>query len=172
MNEALKYSLGEVPYALVHGDGKKRKTTKSVLYNAAIASNQAPLSNITEGKRVYVLDLAAILRSTTKVPNTIEDLAIKLLQQVPQIYDTIYIAYDTYKDKSIKSEERKGRGESDKLLMKSAKVRIPSDFQNFLCNGDNKERLFKLIKKVWADQKDLIGNRTVFLFREVTHVLR
>ena len=73
MNEALKYRLGEVPY------GKKRKTTKSVLYNAAIASNQALLSNITEGKRVYVLDLAAILRSTTKVPNTIEDLAIKLL---------------------------------------------------------------------------------------------
>ena len=73
------------------------------------------------------------------------------MRQIPNSYDLVYIACTTYRDISIKSEERKGRGSSDRLLMKSAKVRIPSDFQKFLCNGDNKERLFKLIEDVWIE---------------------
>ena len=156
-------------HPLAHGDAKKKKTNKSMMYDSAIRSAQATISNRSGGKKVYILDLAAVLQSTTKVPNTVEDLAMQILmqilRQVPQTYDIVYIACNTYRDESIKSEERKGRGESDRLLMKSTKVRIPSDFQKFLCNGDNKERLFELIESVWVDQKVLIGDRIVYFAR-------
>ena len=77
MNETLKYSLGVVSYPIAQGDGKKRKTNKSILYDSAISSAQAPMSNTTtEGTKVYVLDLAAILRSTTKVLTHVKSLRL------------------------------------------------------------------------------------------------
>ena len=76
-------------------------------------------------KDVYILDLAAIFRCIPKVPNIFEDLAMKILQDIPHSYQLIYIAYDTYgKSTSIKSSERKQRGESSKFMIKSAKVWI------------------------------------------------
>ena len=55
MNEALKYSIGEVSHPLAHGDGEKRKTNKSGLYDSAISSTLAPRANNVEGSKVYVL---------------------------------------------------------------------------------------------------------------------
>ena len=97
---------------------------------------------------MYILDLAAVIRSTVKVPDTFEQLALNLLQAIPAHYRYVYVACDTYRDVSIKSPERKLRGESNKFLIRSGKVKIAPEFQTFLCNEDNKERLFKLIEKM------------------------
>lgn len=58
----------------------------------------------------------------------------------------------------------KTRGLSPKFLIRSGKVRIPSDFKKNLCNSDNKERLFCLIE-VWVENKELIGNCIVYFAR-------
>ena len=57
------------------------------------------------------------------------------------------------------------RGESQKLLIRSAQIRTPSDFQQFLCNGENKERLFELIENTWIKKKEMLENRIVYFAR-------
>ena len=49
----------------------------------------------------------------------------------------------------------------------SAEVKIPQDFQTFLCNGSNKERLFELIETVWINNKeDMEEERVIFFARK------
>ena len=59
------------------------------------------------------------------IPDTFKDLALQLLCDIPNQYNTIYIACDTYKHRSIKSGERSLRGDSDRLVIHSGEVRIP-----------------------------------------------
>ena len=44
-------------------------------------------------------------------------------------------------------------------------MRIPQDFQKFLNNGQNKERLFELIENYWIENKENLWNREVFFAR-------
>ena len=74
------------------------KNNKSALYDHALSSSQPKISSTRNGKKAYVLDLAAQLRSMTTVPNTFEELAVKILNDIPREYETIYIACDTYRD--------------------------------------------------------------------------
>ena len=81
------------------------------------------------------------MRAVKNVPKTFEDLTIKLINDVPQRYNVVYFVCGTYFEKSIKAAERNNRGSSDRLVVRSSKMRIPSDFQKFLDNNNNKERL-------------------------------
>ena len=75
----------------MNGDGEKQKITKGDLMKYAFSSTE--VHQIPHNKKyVYILDLAAIFRCTLKVPNTFEDLATKILQDIPRSYQLIYIA--------------------------------------------------------------------------------
>ena len=165
MEECLKYPLCAVELSIAHGDGRKRKTNKSALLPYIPPPETTSSSNI-EAEKVYILDLAAIVRSTVKVPDTFEELAIQIWKEISEKYKYIYVACDTYFPVSIKSFERKERGESNKFLIRSGKVRIPPDFQKFLCNGENKERLFELIESIWISQGSNLGDRVVYFARK------
>ena len=54
----------------------------------------------------------------------------------------------SYFEKSVKAAEWNNRGSSDRLVVRSSKMRIPSDFQKFLNNNNNKERLFEIIEEL------------------------
>ena len=76
-----------------------------------------------------------------------ENLAIKLINDIPQRYNVVYFVCDTYFEKSIKVAERNNRASSERLVVHSSKMRIPSDFQKFLNINNNKERLFEIIEE-------------------------
>ena len=114
----------------------------------SLLEREAQSNDNAESLRVYILDLAAYIRSMVKIPNTSKDLALQILRDIPRKYSIIYIACDTYGDRSIKNSERGLRGNSDKFVIRSGDVRVPSDFNKFLRNGDNKERMFQLIEEV------------------------
>ena len=124
-----------------------RKTKKSNLYGAidSLSNHNISLKNYT-GVNYLFVDVAAALRAVKNVPKTFEDLAIKLINDVPQRYNVVYFVCGTYFEKSIKAAERNNRGSSDRLVVRSSKMRIPSDFQKFLNNNNNKERLLEIIK--------------------------
>ena len=63
----------------------------------------------SNSENYYVVDLAATLRTAKNLPATFEDLAMKLLQDIPATYKVVYFACDTYKANSIKGAERKKR---------------------------------------------------------------
>ena len=87
------------------------------------------------------------------------------MNEISTDFSTIYVACDTYTEKTIKGNERKSKGTSQKLVIRSPTVQIPSDFQSFLNNGDNKERLFEIMEEVWSACIHLLGHRVVFFAR-------
>ncbi len=101
------------------------------------------------------MDLAATVCSTIPIPDTFKVLALKIVNDIPAYYQSIYIAYDTYRADSLK-------------VIKNADIRIPADFKKFLDNGDNKERLFELIEEVWVENKDLAANRVIYFCRDTS----
>ena len=168
IDRALCYPLAPVPLSMATADGARRKTAKSKLFDAALSSitngDREPSDVDTENK-VYILDLAAAIRSTVAIPDTFRDLSLQILSQLPKNYETIYVACDTYQEKSIKNSERSVRGVSDKMVIRSPEMRTPADFKKFLNNGDNKERLFEIIEEVWIQNKHLFGERIVYFAR-------
>ena len=102
-------------------------------------------------RRCYFLDLAGIIKNTVKPPNTFRELAKKVIREIPKTYESIYIAWDTYRAASI--HIRRTRGEGDKFVIRNSNIRISADFKNFLSSGENKKRMFELMEEVWAESE-------------------
>ena len=128
IDEALCYPLAPVLLSLATCDGARRKTAKSKLFHVALSSMEVDdVEYVHNGTKCYILDLAAIIRSIMRTPDTFRELANNILQDIPKQYDAIYIACDTYRSYSIKNAERSLRGDEDKFVIRSPDVRIPAD---------------------------------------------
>ena len=169
LDKALSYALSTVPLALATSDGIRRKTSKSKLMDATFSSVGTDNVN-TDHSTCLVIDLIATIRCIAKVPNTFGELAFQLLHQIKSMYQTVYAACDTYLQRSIKSSEREIRGQAETLVIRSPNIRIPPDFNNFLNNGTNKERLLELIEDVWKGEAAALGNRVLYFARQCTCV--
>ena len=80
----------------------------------------------------------------TDIPSTYEDLAWRVIKQVPTGYNRADIVADTYRPVSIKMQERDGQGRPNRIIINSVKSRPPCDFADFLSNGENKSKLISL----------------------------
>ena len=150
-DHALKYPLSHIPLSLAHPDGSHRTTSKSKLYDAildeespAVLNPQTGISN-SQGNSAFVIDLIASLRTMTQIPETYEGIADRFVKSLPIGYNRVDIVADTYREISIKNSERKGRGHSSKVIIKSLQTKVQPDFCKFMKNGDNKSRLIDLI---------------------------
>ena len=74
-----------------------------------------------------------------------EQLALKVLQSIPNSYERVDLVADTYHLVSIKTEERNKRGSSSKVSIKSAKSKTPHDFSLFMQNNEYKRCLTDII---------------------------
>ena len=168
IDAALCYPLAPVPLSLATCDGTRRKTAKSKLFSAALTSLEVEGIEIEctkRGKACYILDLAAIIRSIVRTPDTFRELAIMILREIPTQYSNIYIACDSYKDQSIKNAERVLRGHEDKFAIRTPDIRIPANFKRFLSNGENKERMFELMEQVWIESSNQLSGRSLYVAR-------
>ena len=105
----------------------------------------------------YVIDMIAQVRvCLVSVPETFEQLAMKILQLLPKRYPRFDIVADTYRETSIKSAERRKRGNSSKVLIGSIKSNVPRDINKFMLNYENKTSLIKLIFQFIIDQKQKV----------------
>ena len=86
----------------------------------------------------------AALRSMVQIPENYEEVTWKLLSSFPKEFQRVDIVADTYRNNIIKAGERETRGRSDKVIIKSTKSKASKDFQDFLGNGENKNRLIDL----------------------------
>ena len=98
----------------------------------------------------------------TNTRGSIRDLAWKIVNSIPSQYKRIYLVCDTYKEGSIKAGERKSRGCGKRYVIKSPNMKIPSDFSNFLKNGDNKTMLLNLIEMALIEDKNKLKDRILF----------
>ena len=170
MDDALKFPLAPVSLPLATPDGCMRKTNKSKLYDMLeLPRVSSQVASSSDQHHHFIMDLTAKLRTITVPPKTFEALAMKIYDDIAERNKSVYLACDTYRDNSIKSNERNHRAvgkTSEKLIIKSAKVRVPSKFQNFLNNGENKERTFELIEEFLIKNASMLGDREIFFARK------
>ena len=170
--KALDYPLCSIPLSLANPDGSPRSTTKSKLLKVITQKCELPLQHPREiqppkhSVGVFVVDFMAIVRTMTEIPDTYEDLAWKLVKMPPIGYSLIDIVCNTYQEKSLKLYERKKRGVSSKIIVRSHKFKIPRGFKGFLKNGDKKARLTELVQDVISINKtkilDMLRTKGIF----------
>ena len=89
-----------------------------------------------------------------------------LVDRLPKGYRRIDIIADTYREKSLKNNERDRRGVSNKVIVRSALSKIPRNFSDFLKDGDNKTRLIELIKDEFVkhshDYLQLLSSEVIY----------
>ena len=142
--------MSPVPLSICSADGIRRKIIKSKLMESILTEHKVDLEDpkalaIQKAESTSIVDLMAALRSFSSIPETYEELFRNLLSTFPKTYHRVYIVADTYKSASIKAGEREKRGCSNKIIVKSAKCKIPRNFKSFLKNGENKTRLIDLL---------------------------
>ena len=79
-DEALCYPLAHVPLSLTRCDGARRKTAKSKLFHVALSSVEVDdVEYVRNETKCYILDLAAIIQSIMRTPETFRELANNIL---------------------------------------------------------------------------------------------
>ena len=100
----------------------------------------------------------ALVRTITQVPGTFEDLAMTLNSFPPKGFKRIDLVADSYLQNSIKDAERANRGQSSRIILKSALSKIPREFSKFLSNRENKTRMIELIFETLQRKKAAVLN--------------
>ena len=101
---------------------------------------------------VYIVDLMALIRTMRDIPETFEDLAFRIIKSIRSGYKRVDIVSDSYHKVSIKSGEREKRGSSGKILLKSSKSKIPREFNKFLLNNENKQKMVEIFFDVLEEK--------------------
>ncbi len=136
IEKALSYQLGPpVPWTLATADGCPMKTDKAKLLHN-VEKDTCTLEKPHIYKSVYVYDGNVIL------------------QAILPCAERVDFVTDTYKDGSIKSLEREKRGITETFLVQGPKTKVPRDWKSFMCNGDNKTQLIKLLRTEWCMQRN------------------
>ena len=76
--EALNHPLSIGPLILFNADGSARKSGKIRLAQILMSRSNEENADASRGNTMYVVDLMALMRVVTAIPETFEDLAIKL----------------------------------------------------------------------------------------------
>ena len=104
INKALgSFPCSSVSAPLSTCDGEIRKTNKSALYKCALSElDEIQHDDIPAECDVYLLDLAAYVRTVVSLCKSVRDIADHLLKSIPAQYKTVCIVADNYNDVSIK----------------------------------------------------------------------
>ena len=84
-----------------------------------------------------------------KIPEMFKGVCEKAMQMLPMLGDVIF-STDMYHADSVKSLEQKRRGVGEKILLKGAAMKRPSDWKMFMDNDENKKQLIKILLEVWS----------------------
>ena len=160
--KALEYPLTSVPLSLANADGTRRMTQKSTLMDVFVkkcSRDDMDFRTVLPARETvlaYIVDLMALIRTLTSVPETFEALALKVLDCIPKAYRRVDIVADCYTPHSIKFVERNRRGMAPKVKVQSPKSKLPRDVKVFLANGENKTRMIELIRDVLVSNREAI----------------
>ena len=83
---------------------------------------------------------------------------MKLISFLPKGFKRIDLVADSYLQNSIKDAERANRGQSSRIILKSALSKIPREFSKFLSNRENKTRMIELIFETLQRKKAAVLN--------------
>ena len=83
--------------ALCNADGSMRKTNKSNLGKKVLSRLTDETTQVFQtGSTAVIVDFMALVRTITQVPDTFEDLAMKLISFLPKGFKRIDLVADSY----------------------------------------------------------------------------
>ena len=145
--------------ALCNADGSMRKTNKSNFRKKVLSRLTDETTPLFEkGSTAVIVDFMALVRTIPQVPDTFEDLAMKLISFLPKGFNRIDLVADSCLQNSIKDAEGANRGQSSRIILKSALLKIPREFSKFLSNGENKTRMIEPIFETLQRKKATVFN--------------
>ena len=150
--EVMSYQLTPVPLTLATSDGYFAKTNKAAMMHYVLDEYQDDVS-YPEGA-LFIQDGMALLHALTNLQPTFGDICIQILNSIAMKENFIF-STDSYEPESIKTQERKRRGSSEKFIVDGPATRKPADFKLFLANEENKLQFCKLLLQVWGSKKAL-----------------
>ena len=165
--------LAPVPLPIYTADGAKCKTVKSKLNDAStseVAIVPEPLLHKSDLLRTYFLDLIAFIRTISlhSTNRSICSLAWQVMKVIHHQFTSIFLLCDTYCIKSVKAGECVSRGQGKRYVLSSPDMKIPSDFDDFLQNGDNKWMFLGLTEQSLIEGTEKLGPQNIF-FSNVEH---
>ena len=147
----MSYTLTPVPQSLGTPDGFLAKTDKAKLMHILVDPvSDAEVPGATS-ETLYIEDGNALLHALNKLPPTFKETTFKVVDQL-QSKPNVVFSTDSYFESSIKSQERKRRGTSQKIIV-NVNTKMPADFPGFLKNPENKTQLFKVMLEVLSSQE-------------------
>ena len=116
------------------------------------------------GDTYLIIDGNAVFHILSNVPDTFGDIAVAIFKSVPKSGDIVF-STDAYHANSIKSQERKRQGCSERYLVKGPSVKKPANWKDFLTNDENKETLVDMLLTVWSENSfvENLKDRMVFI---------
>ena len=93
----------------------------------------------------------AMFHMLSNIPPTCGEICLGILDQMSFKKNFIF-STDSYSQTSIKSQERRRRGVSEKVIINSGLSRTLCDFKSFLNNDANKQRLSELLLEIWSPE--------------------
>ena len=155
---AFQYPLYPVPLNLAYPDGSKRESQKSKLLEAILPNiKEYQGIDLDRDNSAFVVDLIAQIRlCTTNCSGTFKDLIEKILLSIPKGFKRVDIIADTYREVSIKNQERAHRGQGGKIIIGSISSKLPRDMKKFMGNGENKTALIELLFEYVIANKNIV----------------
>ena len=158
----LCHEVGNIPLSLFDETGSMRKMQKSqllqIMEKFTDDAEETPPLEMT--KKAIVIDGLSFVQ-TMKGIGTFSDYAKSLLKALLQEgtgYNRIDVVFDVYDENSIKSAERKRRGDQKLCSYRiyHDNIRIPKNWSSFLSNIENKNEPVRYLVKTWSHSLDLI----------------
>ena len=176
---AFKYPITTYPLAIADPDGTLRASSKSLLRNFLIDECCAEIRKAPENSE-WLIDGMAAIRSVSPRKTYKEWIkALVSFMHPPTVVKPVRFAMinDVYLSESTKGCTRSKRGETGALVkVEGLEQHMPqgNNWNKFLCNGENKTSLIKLIgSSIDHDEiKDLVYIPLIFTKEEQTYELR
>ena len=137
---ALRYLLSPIPLSIATPDEERHEATKSKLMDVILKKTRnppkPPKSVIAIKKQkpsALVVDLIAVIRTMTELPQKYYEFTWKFLGSLPKGYKLVDLVADTYREISTKNGERQKRP-SARLMIHSPQYKLLREFKNFLKN--------------------------------------
>lgn len=165
LHEILEHELGPVPLSMFNENQSMRKTTKSqlmkVLEQKYLATSEAERCHSNMAGKVLVVDAMSLVQTVKSTGNTFTEYARVLFDKVLEMadgYNRVDVVFDVYDHQSIKSAERKRRGDQKMCAIKirHGNVPVPKNWRSFLSNLQNKNELVRYLCTTW--ESDLRSN--------------
>ena len=171
LKELMKYPLTPVPYSISTADGFLVKTDKSKSFHHITKDVDDAIAS-PPNETLVIHDGNASFYDMKEIPGNFRHICRKIFDMMSK--GNVVFSTDSYKDKSIKSMERKRRGDTEKLIVRGEAMKKPPDWKSFLANDENKKQFVKLLYNEWSKNEyvtDLHGREVILICDGSAHLL-